>query len=88
MTYIYSNVPITTFCILYEMFETNVHICLKDFMQLVASFLYYLENYNQIIIKYFQAPHRVYHMNVGDVHRFEEKLRATEKALDVKEGGF
>lgn len=38
------------------------------------------------VIKYFQAPHRVYHMNVGDVHRFEEKLRATEKSLGVKEG--
>ncbi|XP_026331849.1 paraplegin [Hyposmocoma kahamanoa] len=38
------------------------------------------------IIKGKKAPHRVYHMNVGDVHRFEEKLRATEKSLGVKEG--
>lgn len=27
-------------------------------------------------------------MNVGDIHRFEEKLRETEKNLGVKEGTF
>lgn len=25
-------------------------------------------------------------MNVGDIHRFEEKLRETEQSLGVKEG--
>lgn len=34
----------------------------------------------------FQSTHRVYHMNVGDIHRFEEKLREVERTLGVKEG--
>ncbi|KAL0902773.1 hypothetical protein ABMA27_000575 [Loxostege sticticalis] len=38
------------------------------------------------IIKGKKATHRVYHMNVGDVHRFEEKLREMETSLGVKEG--
>ncbi|XP_073950433.1 SPG7 matrix AAA peptidase subunit, paraplegin [Choristoneura fumiferana] len=38
------------------------------------------------VIKGKKATHRVYHMNVGDIHRFEEKLRETEKSLGVKEG--
>ncbi|XP_068622297.1 mitochondrial inner membrane m-AAA protease component paraplegin isoform X2 [Battus philenor] len=38
------------------------------------------------IIKGKRATHRVHHMNVGDIHRFEEKLRETEKSLGVKEG--
>ncbi|XP_063634046.1 paraplegin isoform X3 [Cydia splendana] len=38
------------------------------------------------IIKGKKATHRVYHMNVGDIHRFEEKLRETENSLGVKEG--
>ncbi|XP_072931358.1 mitochondrial inner membrane m-AAA protease component paraplegin [Epargyreus clarus] len=38
------------------------------------------------IIKGKRTNHRVYHMNVGDIHRFEEKLRETEKNLGVKEG--
>ncbi|XP_013184956.1 paraplegin [Amyelois transitella] len=38
------------------------------------------------IVKGKRATHRVYHMNVGDIHRFEEKLRETEKNLGVKEG--
>lgn len=33
-----------------------------------------------------RLAHRMYHMNVGDIHRFEEKLRETEKSLNVKEG--
>ncbi|XP_075990806.1 mitochondrial inner membrane m-AAA protease component paraplegin-like [Anticarsia gemmatalis] len=38
------------------------------------------------IIKGKRTNHRVYHMNVGDIHRFEEKLRETEKSLGVQEG--
>lgn len=38
------------------------------------------------IIKGKKTNHRVYHMNVGDIHRFEEKLRETEHSLGVKEG--
>ncbi|XP_030023959.1 paraplegin [Manduca sexta] len=38
------------------------------------------------VIKGKRTNHRVYHMNVGDMHRFEEKLRETEKNLGVKEG--
>lgn len=38
------------------------------------------------IIKGKRANHRVFHMNVGDIQRFEEKLRDTEKNLGVKEG--
>ncbi|KAJ8737297.1 hypothetical protein PYW07_000568 [Mythimna separata] len=38
------------------------------------------------IIKGKRSNHRVFHMNVGDIHRFEEKLRETEKNLGVKEG--
>lgn len=38
------------------------------------------------IVKGKRSNHRVYHMNVGDIHRFEEKLRETEKNLGVKEG--
>ncbi|XP_052752497.1 paraplegin [Galleria mellonella] len=38
------------------------------------------------VVKGKRATHRVYHMNVGDIHRFEEKLRETEKNLGVKEG--
>ncbi|XP_053624815.1 paraplegin [Plodia interpunctella] len=38
------------------------------------------------VIKGKRATHRVYHMNVGDIHRFEEKLRETEQNLGVKEG--
>lgn len=33
-----------------------------------------------------KTNHRVFHMNVGDIHRFEEKLREIEKNLGVKEG--
>ncbi|CAH0716626.1 unnamed protein product, partial [Brenthis ino] len=42
--------------------------------------------YEGAIIKGKRTPHRVYHMNVGNIHRFEEKLRETEKSLGVKEG--
>ncbi|CAH2035977.1 unnamed protein product, partial [Iphiclides podalirius] len=42
--------------------------------------------YEGAIIKGKRATHRVHHMNVGDIHRFEEKLRETEKSLGVKEG--
>lgn len=38
------------------------------------------------VIKGKRSSHRVYHMNVGDIHRFEEKLRDIEKGLGVKEG--
>ncbi|CAH0703702.1 unnamed protein product [Spodoptera exigua] len=38
------------------------------------------------IIKGKRTTHRAFHMNVGDIHRFEEKLRETEKNLGVKEG--
>ncbi|CAG4977961.1 unnamed protein product [Colias eurytheme] len=38
------------------------------------------------VIKGRKATSRVYHMNVGDIHRFEEKLRETESSLGVKEG--
>ncbi|XP_022832758.1 paraplegin [Spodoptera litura] len=38
------------------------------------------------IIKGKRSTHRVFHMNVGDIQRFEEKLRDTEKNLGVKEG--
>lgn len=38
------------------------------------------------IIKGKRTNHRVFHMNVGDIHRFEEKLRDTEKNLGVGEG--
>ncbi|CAB3258918.1 unnamed protein product [Arctia plantaginis] len=38
------------------------------------------------IIKGKRTNHRVFHMNVGDIHRFEEKLRETEKNLGVTEG--
>ncbi|KAJ0183648.1 hypothetical protein K1T71_000071 [Dendrolimus kikuchii] len=38
------------------------------------------------VIRGKKINHRVYHMNVGDIHRFEEKLRETEKNLGVKEG--
>ncbi|KAI5644822.1 ATPase family associated with various cellular activities (AAA) domain-containing protein [Phthorimaea operculella] len=38
------------------------------------------------VIKGKRTTHRVYHMNVGDIHRFEEKLRDVEKSLNVKEG--
>lgn len=38
------------------------------------------------VIRGKKTNHRVYHMNVGDMHRFEEKLRETEKSLGVKEG--
>ncbi|XP_041987157.1 paraplegin [Aricia agestis] len=42
--------------------------------------------YDGAVIKGKRTNHRVYHMNVGDIHRFEEKLRETEKSLGVKEG--
>ncbi|CAK1588033.1 unnamed protein product [Parnassius mnemosyne] len=42
--------------------------------------------YEGAIIKGKRATHRVHHMNVGDIHRFEEKLREIEKSLGVKEG--
>ncbi|XP_014364734.2 paraplegin [Papilio machaon] len=42
--------------------------------------------YEGAIIKGKRATHRVHHMNVGDIHRFEEKLRDIEKSLGVKEG--
>ncbi|CAH2103407.1 unnamed protein product [Euphydryas editha] len=42
--------------------------------------------YEGAVIKGKKTTHRVYHMNVGDIHRFEEKLRETEKNLGVKEG--
>ncbi|CAH0684784.1 unnamed protein product [Chilo suppressalis] len=38
------------------------------------------------VIKGKRSTHRVYHMNIGDIHRFEEKLRDVEKSLGVKEG--
>ncbi|XP_061382333.1 paraplegin isoform X2 [Danaus plexippus] len=38
------------------------------------------------VIKGKRSNHRVFHMNVGDIHRFEEKLRETELSLGVKEG--
>ncbi|CAF4744376.1 unnamed protein product [Pieris macdunnoughi] len=38
------------------------------------------------VVKGRKATSRVYHMNVGDIHRFEEKLRETEQSLGVKEG--
>ncbi|XP_059059705.1 paraplegin [Achroia grisella] len=38
------------------------------------------------VVKGKRTTHRVYHMNVGDIHRFEEKLREIEKNLGVKEG--
>ncbi|XP_026742388.1 paraplegin [Trichoplusia ni] len=42
--------------------------------------------YEGAIIKGKRSNHRVFHMNVGDIHRFEEKLREIEKNLGVKEG--
>lgn len=42
--------------------------------------------YEGAIIKGRRANNRVFHINVGDIHRFEEKLRETEKNLGVKEG--
>ncbi|VVC86282.1 paraplegin [Leptidea sinapis] len=38
------------------------------------------------VLKGKRATNRVFHMNVGDIHRFEEKLRDTEKSLGVTEG--
>lgn len=42
--------------------------------------------YEGAVIKGKKTTHRVYHMNVGNIHRFEEKLRETEQSLGVKEG--
>ncbi|XP_013136544.1 PREDICTED: paraplegin [Papilio polytes] len=42
--------------------------------------------YEGAIVKGRRATHRVHHMNIGDIHRFEEKLRNVEKSLGVKEG--
>ncbi|XP_039763854.1 paraplegin [Pararge aegeria] len=42
--------------------------------------------YEGAVIKGKRANHRVYHMNVGNIQRFEEKLRETESSLGVKEG--
>ncbi|KPI92022.1 Paraplegin [Papilio xuthus] len=41
--------------------------------------------YEGAIIKGRRATHRVHHMNIGDIQRFEEKLRNIEKSLGVKE---
>ncbi|KAG7313397.1 hypothetical protein JYU34_000516 [Plutella xylostella] len=42
--------------------------------------------YEGAVIKGKRNMHRVYHMNVGDIQRFEEKLREVEQQLGVKEG--
>ncbi|XP_050360654.1 paraplegin [Nymphalis io] len=42
--------------------------------------------YEGAVIKGKRTTHRVYHMNVGNIHRFEEKLRETETSIGVKEG--
>lgn len=37
------------------------------------------------IVKGKKVTNRIYHMNIGDMRRFEEKLREVEKSLGVKE---
>lgn len=38
------------------------------------------------IIKGKKVEHRTYHMNVVDIHKFEDKLRQAERRLGIRDG--
>ncbi|XP_017772930.1 PREDICTED: paraplegin [Nicrophorus vespilloides] len=42
--------------------------------------------YDGAIIKGKKIEHKTFHMNVGDIHKFEDKLREAERRLGIRDG--
>ena len=38
------------------------------------------------VVKGYKVPHRLFYMNIVDINRFEEKLRAAEERLGIPSG--